>query len=105
MPTSAPTELPQPPYSDAPYIINENWCIGDSIDIINANTEYFENNKVNRSGDTMTGELIVQDNIVIENGGNLDLNCGYLKNFSVEVKKINITPITPGLKYTIVPDM
>lgn len=104
MPTTAPNDLPQPPYPDAPYIINENWCIGDTIDIINANTEYFENNKVNRSGDTMTGELIVQDDVTIENGGNLNLNCGYLKNFSVEVKRVLITPITPGTKYVLKPE-
>lgn len=103
MPTTSPSDLPQPPYPDAPYIINENWCIGDTIDIINANTEYFENKKVNRSGDTMTGELIVQDDVTIENGGNLNLNCGYLKNFSVEVKNVDITAVTPDAKYVLQP--
>lgn len=102
MPTTSPTTLPEPPYPDAPYLINENWCIGDSIDVINANTEYFENAKVNRSGDTMTGELIVKDDVTIE-GGDLNLNCGYLKNFSVEVKQISITSITPGAKYVLQP--
>lgn len=103
MATTSPIDLPQPPYADAPYLINDDWCIGDSIDVINANTEYFENKKVDRSGDTMTGELIVQDDVTIENGGNLNLNCGYLKNFSVEVKQVSITPITIDAKYVLQP--
>jgi len=100
MATSSPTTIPEAPYTDAPYRLSDSWCIGDSIDVINANTEYFENNKVSKTGDTMTGALTVKSDINIE-GGKLDLNCGALSNFIVDVKNVQISTLTPGQKYTL----
>lgn len=100
MATSSPTTIPEAPYTDAPYRLNDSWCIGDSIDVINANTEYFENNKVSKTGDTMSGALTVKSDINIE-GGKLDLNCGPLSNFTVNVKTVQISTLTPGQKYTL----
>ena len=83
MAVSSPENVPVSPYANAPYNLNENWCLGDSRAVINANTNYFENNKVNRTGDTMTGKLIVKNDISIEDGGVLDLNCNKLLNFLI----------------------
>lgn len=90
MPVSSPDNVPISPYANAPYNLHENWCLGDSRSVINANTDYFESKKVNRSGDTMTGRLIIESDIFIRNGGVLDLNCGKLLNFGVDIKSINI---------------
>jgi hypothetical protein len=101
VPVTSTTTLPEPPYSQAPYLLDESWCIGDSVDVINANTVYFENNKVNRSGDTMTGSLTIHDDLIIDQGGKIDLSCGQLTNFGVDVKSINITPNTPNEEYVL----
>jgi hypothetical protein len=93
--------FPTAPYTQAPYLLHPSWCIGDSIDIINANTAYFENNKVDRAGDTMTGPLTIESDLIITDGGVIDLNCGLLKNFGVEIKTINITPSTQDQRYVI----
>ena len=100
MATTSTTTIPEAPFVDAPYRLNDSWCIGDSIDVINANTEYFENNKVSKTGDTMSGALTVKSDIIIE-GGKLDLNCGALSNFIVDVKNVQISALTPGQKYAL----
>jgi hypothetical protein len=101
MATTSPTNIPEAPYTDAPYLINDEWCIGDSIDVVNANTEYFENNKVAKSGDIMTGPLTVLDDVEIGSGGRLTLNCGELTDFSVNVKTVEISTTTPDQKYVL----
>ena len=101
MPVSTPKNVPQAPYVNAPYHINEEWCIGDSIGVINANTTHFEDTKVSKFGDTMTGALSVQNNIIISNNGVLDLNCGKLMNFGVDVKTVHISVSTPGGRYVL----
>ena len=37
------TTLPSTPYPDVPYSIYKEWCMGDSLNVINANFQYFEN--------------------------------------------------------------
>lgn len=56
-----------PPSGPAPYFINREWCIGDSLTVLNNNANNFDtrilnlssniDTKVSKSGDTMTGAL------------------------------------------------
>lgn len=70
MPVSTPTEIPEFPFADAPYLLHDAWCIGDSINVINANTRYFENqedSQLSQDGGVLTGPLILAGDPV---GGN-----------------------------------
>jgi hypothetical protein len=41
------TTLPSPPYPGVPYNIFREWCLGDSLNVINANFAYFDSEILN----------------------------------------------------------
>lgn len=78
------TDTNFPPSGPAPYRIDANWCIGDSLSVINNNSFNFDNRldsletrstaisagvdtKVSKSGDTMTGGLNINANLIVRN--------------------------------------
>jgi hypothetical protein len=95
MPATLPistTTIPATLDINSSYFIYQEWCMGDSLAVINHDIKYFQDKKVTKTGDTMTGALTVQADLTVTAGGDLDIDNGKLNHFTVTVMGASIAP-------------